>query len=171
MSKNISPISTENRIISLDILRGFAILGILIMNIQSFSMITAAYVNPTAYGDLTGINKWTWIISHIIADNKFMTIFSILFGAGIVLMSDKIKKAGRKQAGIYYRRIFWLFVIGMVHAYLFWYGDILVCYAVCGLIVFLFRNLKPGWLLFFGLFSLSHSTSSSPASISTPASL
>ncbi|MDX2445421.1 MAG: DUF418 domain-containing protein [Bacteroidales bacterium] len=154
MSKNISPITTENRIISLDILRGFAILGILIMNIQSFSMITAAYVNPTAYGDLTGINKWTWIISHIIADNKFMTIFSILFGAGIVLMSDKIKKAGRKPAGIYYRRIFWLFVIGMVHAYLFWYGDILVCYAMCGLIVFLFRNLKPGWLFFFGVLSL-----------------
>lgn len=154
MSKNISPVSVQDRILSLDILRGFAILGILIMNIQSFSMITAAYVNPTAYGDLTGINKWTWIISHIIADNKFMTIFSILFGAGIVLMSDKIRKAGRKPAGIYYRRIFWLFVIGMIHAYLFWYGDILVCYAVCGLLVFLFRNLKPGWLLFWGGLSL-----------------
>ncbi len=150
----ISPVSTKDRILSLDVLRGFAILGILIMNIQSFSMIVAAYVNPTAYGDLNGINKWTWMLSHIFADNKFMTIFSILFGAGIVLFSQKITKGGRKPASIYYRRIFWLFIIGMIHAYLFWYGDILVAYAMCGLIVFLFRNVRPGWLVFFGILSL-----------------
>ena len=155
MMKDISPLSSTERIISLDILRGFAIMGILIMNIQSFSMIGAAYLNPTAYGDFTGINKWTWLLSHVFADNKFMTIFSMLFGAGIVLMSNKIKNEGRKPAAFHYRRMFWLLVIGLVHSYLFWYGDILVAYAMCGLIVFLFRKLKAGWLLFFGILSLS----------------
>ncbi len=97
MIKDISPVSSTDRIISLDILRGFAILGILIMNIQSFSMVGAAYLNPTAFGDFTGINKWTWLLSHVFADNKFMTIFSMLFGAGIILMSDKYGKGSRKD--------------------------------------------------------------------------
>jgi len=155
MIKDISPISSSERIISLDILRGFAIMGILIMNIQSFSIVGAAYLNPTAYGDFTGINKWTWLLSHVFADNKFMTIFSMLFGAGIVLMSNKIEEAGLKPAVLHYRRMFWLLVIGLVHSYLFWFGDILTAYAMCGLIVFLFRKLKAGWLFFFGLLTLS----------------
>lgn len=155
MIKDISPISSSERIISLDILRGFAIMGILIMNIQSFSIVGAAYLNPTAYGDFTGINKWTWLLSHVFADNKFMTIFSMLFGAGIVLMSNKIEEAGLKPAALHYRRMFWLLVIGLVHSYLFWFGDILTAYAMCGLIVFLFRKLKAGWLFFFGLLTLS----------------
>jgi uncharacterized protein len=77
----IEPVGAPDRIISLDVLRGFAVLGILVMNVQSFSMISAAYINPTAYGDLTGINKWVWISSHIFADQKFLTLFSLLFGA------------------------------------------------------------------------------------------
>ena len=154
MAQNISPVSSTDRIISLDILRGFAILGILIMNVQSFSLIEAAYLNPTAYGDLAGINKWIWILSHVFADNKFISIFSMLFGAGIILMSFKIEEAGRVSATFHYRRIFWLLLIGLVHAYLFWYGDILVAYAMCGLLVYLFRKIKPGWLLFFGFLSM-----------------
>ena len=59
----VSPVAPAERIKSLDVLRGFAVLGILIMNIQSYSMIEAAYFNPTAWGDLTGLNKWVWILS------------------------------------------------------------------------------------------------------------
>lgn len=154
MIQNISPVDSGDRIRSLDILRGFAILGILIMNIQSFSNIEAAYLNPTTYGDFTGINKWIWILSHVFADNKFMSIFSMLFGAGIILMSFKIEDTGKKPAGFHYRRIFWLLLFGLVHAYLFWYGDILVAYAMCALLVYLFRKMKPGWLLFFGFLSM-----------------
>ena len=80
-----TPVQVSERIISLDVLRGFAILGILVMNIQSFSMIGAAYLNPTAFGDLTGINRLVWQLSHMFADLKFVSIFSMLFGAGIVL--------------------------------------------------------------------------------------
>jgi uncharacterized protein len=78
------PAVDAERIAPFDVLRGFALLGILLMNIQSFAMIDAAYVNPTAYGDLTGANLAVWLFSHVLADQKFMTIFSMLCGAGIV---------------------------------------------------------------------------------------
>lgn len=143
------------RIISIDILRGIAVLGILIMNIQSFSMISAAYINPNAFGDLTGINKTVWMISHVLADQKFMTIFSMLFGAGIILFSENIELKGYKPERFYYRRLFWLFTIGLIHAYVFWHGDILVAYAACGALAFLFRRLSPWILLAIGLIIFS----------------
>ena len=70
-----SPVPQKDRILSIDILRGVAVLGILIMNIQHFSMPQAAYINPTAYGDLSGWNRWVWILSHMLASEKFMGIF------------------------------------------------------------------------------------------------
>lgn len=145
------PVTIKERILSLDVLRGFAILGILIMNIQNYSMIQAAYLNPTAYGDLSGINKWVWIFSHILADQKFMTIFSLLFGAGIILMTSRAEAMKRKSGRLHYRRTFWLLIIGLMHAYLLWSGDILVPYALCALLAFLFRKFKARNLLIFGL--------------------
>lgn len=153
----IGPVSAPERIVSLDVLRGFALLGILIMNIQSFSMIDAAYLNPTAYGDLTGINKWVWILSYLLADQKFITIFSMLFGAGILLMTGRAESKGLKPAPLHYRRTLWLLLIGLIHAYVFWTGDILFPYAVCALIVYAFRKFSPKTLLLIGLviFSVS----------------
>ncbi len=145
----ISPTSLSERILSLDVLRGFAVLGILIMNIQSFSMIGAAYINPAAYGDLTGINKWVWIVSHLLASEKFMSIFSMLFGAGIVLFTERAIAKERKPSAFHYRRMFWLLVFGMIHSYLIWYGDILVAYSLCGMLAFVFRKMKPKKLILF----------------------
>ncbi|UCF05574.1 MAG: DUF418 domain-containing protein [bacterium] len=150
-----APVTLAERIGAIDALRGFAVLGILIMNIQSFSLVGAAYLNPTAYGDLSGANRWVWIISHIIADKKFMTIFSMLFGAGIVLMTDRIEARGSGARGIHYRRTMWLIVIGLLHAYLLWYGDILFTYGLCALLVYLFRRLSPGKLFAIGLVSFA----------------
>lgn len=138
------------RIPALDVLRGFAILGILVMNIQSFSMPEAAYLNPSAYGDLTGLNKCVWIVSHVVADQKFMTIFSLLFGAGIVLLTQRAEAKGRRSASVHYRRTLWLWIIGMMHAYLLWHGDILVPYSLCAVLVYLFRKLSPRKLLVIG---------------------
>ncbi len=90
----LQPVLQKDRILSIDVIRGIAVLGILIMNIQSMSMPGAAYINPEAYGDLTGLNKWVWILSHILADSKFITIFSILFGASVILLTDKSEHAG-----------------------------------------------------------------------------
>lgn len=151
----INPTKQTERIHSLDLLRGIALLGILIMNIQSFAMPGAAYLNPTAYGDLEGINRWVWTLSHIFADQKFMTLFSMLFGAGILLVSDRaVAKTGR-SAGLHYARNAGLLVIGLIHAHLIWYGDILVGYALCGFFVYLFRNRKPRTMLIFGLLFFS----------------
>jgi uncharacterized protein len=150
-----APVTLTERIGAIDTLRGFAVLGILIMNIQSFALAGAAYLNPTAFGDFSGVNRWVWIISHIIADKKFMTIFSMLFGAGIVLMTGRIEARGRSACGIHYRRTVWLLVIGLLHAYLLWYGDILFTYGLCALLVYLFRRLSPGKLLAIGLVSFA----------------
>jgi uncharacterized protein len=149
------PVTSGARIQSLDVLRGIAILGIFIMNIQSLSMPGAAYMNPMAYGDMTGLNKWVWILGHVFADQKFMTIFSILYGAGIVLITDKAESKGGKPRSLHYRRNFWLLIIGLIHAHLIWYGDILVTYALCAMLAYWLRNLSPWKLIFIGALLIS----------------
>jgi uncharacterized protein len=147
----LAPVADQQRIQSLDVLRGFAVLGILLMNIQHFSMLEPAYINPTAYGDLTGLNKLVWVLSHLLADSKFMSMFSILFGASALLVITKAEAAGRKPAGLHYRRNLWLLLIGHLHAYLFWSGDILVTYATCAFWVYFFRKRSVRALLIIGL--------------------
>ena len=149
------PVPESNRIPSLDAMRGFALLGILIINIQSFSMIYAAYFNPTAYGDLSGVHRWVWILSHLFADQKFMTIFSMLFGAGIVLMAGRAEASGRSATALHFRRMLLLIAFGAIHAYLLWYGDILVIYGMSGLVVYLFRRRSSRTLLILGIVLLA----------------
>ena len=139
------PVPGSTRIASIDVLRGFALLGILLMNIQLFAMPDAAYFNPTAYGDLTGANYYVWLGSRMFADQKFMTIFSMLFGAGIVLMTTRAEARGESR-GVHRRRMGWLAVFGLLHAHLLWAGDILFLYAVCGMLVYRLRA-KPSRLL------------------------
>ena len=153
------PVVQTERIPTLDVMRGFALLGILLMNIQSFSMIYAAYFNPASYGDLTGVHLWVWILSHLLADQKFMTLFSMLFGAGIVLMAERAEARGRRPAGLHYRRMLILILLGAIHAYLVWYGDILVVYGMSGLVVYLFWRRSWKTLLVMGVLMLSVSSS------------
>ncbi len=141
------PVTQTERIASLDVLRGVAVLGILIMNIQAFAMPIAAYFNPYAYGDLTGANYLVWLLSHLLADRKFMTIFSLLFGAGIALMARRREAADARPARLHYRRMAVLLVFGLFHAYLLWDGDILVTYALCGMAVYPLRRVRPARLL------------------------
>jgi uncharacterized protein len=145
------PASDSERIRSLDVLRGFAMLGILIMNVQAFAMPEAAYINPTAYGSLVGANGWVWFLSHVLADRKFMTIFSMLFGAGILLFTRRAEARGDSPTRLHVRRMSWLVVFGVLHAYLLWYGDILVAYALCGLLVYPLRRWRPARRLMLGL--------------------
>ena len=155
MKSSLSPTKINDRIKSLDIIRGIAILGILIMNIQSFSMPGSAYSNPLAFGDLNGINKWVWILSHVFADMKFMNIFSILFGAGIILVTSRSEMKTGKSAVLHYKRTFWLLIFGLFHAHLIWYGDILVTYALCAFLLFPLRKIKPSVQLLLGIFIFS----------------
>src|SRR4051812_3528681 len=100
-----TPVTAAERLTTLDALRGFALLGILTMNVQYFAMIGIAYENPTAYGDLTGLNYAVWYVGALLADTKFMAIFSMLFGAGIVLMTSRAEASGRPAALLHYRRM------------------------------------------------------------------
>ncbi len=147
-----SPVAPGQRIVALDVLRGFALLGILVMNIQLFAMpVQFITFNPLAYGDLTGINLAVWSLSHIFADQKFMTIFSPLFGASILLLAERLEARGQSARGIHYRRNVWLLLFGLAHGFLLWNGDILVPYALAGFVVFRFRNMRPRRLVILGL--------------------
>ena len=153
---NPGPTVPGQRIVALDVLRGFALLGILVMNIQLFAMpVQFITFNPLAYGDLTGINLAVWSLSHIFADQKFMTIFSPMFGAGILLLADRLEARGQSARGIHYRRNLWLLLFGLAHGFLLWTGDILAPYAIAGFVVFLFRNMRPRRLVIVGLVFLS----------------
>ena len=125
-----------DRLVSIDALRGIAVLGILMMNVQGFAMTPFAYDNPTMQMDLTGANLDVWAFAHTFFAFKFVTLFSTLFGAGIVLMAGDGEDTGR-----HYPRMLWLLAIGAIHAYFLWWGDILVHYALLGMLAVLLRGL------------------------------
>ncbi|NNC57736.1 MAG: DUF418 domain-containing protein [Woeseiaceae bacterium] len=146
-SASAGPVLASERIVSLDVLRGVAVLGILVMNIYGFAMPFIAYANPLAMGGTELHNIGTWFFTHIIFDQKFLSIFAMLFGAGLVLMTGRAEARDAKYGRIFYRRQFWLLILGAVHGYLIWFGDILFMYAVIGMMVFLFRNRQPRTLI------------------------
>lgn len=149
MNAHAAPVAAKDRFESLDVLRGIAVLGILMVNVQAFAMVWPAYQNPTAHMDFTGINQTAWFFQHVFFEMKFITLFSALFGAGIILMTGDGPDSSTK---VHYRRMLWLLAFGLVHAYALWFGDILVTYALAGMIVVLFRRMSVGKLVFWGLF-------------------
>jgi uncharacterized protein len=144
-------VAETERIQALDVLRGFAVLGILVMNVQSLAMPLAAYLNPHAAGPLEGREWWVWLGGHALADRKFINIFSMLFGAGVLLFSGRVEARGQRARALHYRRMLWLLLLGALHAYLLWYGDILFSYAVCGMLIYPLRKRRPRTLLIVGL--------------------
>ena len=140
MRYSSGPVRDRERISSLDILRGIAVLGILVMNIYAFAMPMAAYSNPLAGGGTGALDMGTWFVTHLLFDQKFMSIFSMMFGAGIVLMSRRADAKEVRFAPIFYRRQFWLMLMGLLHAYFIWLGDILFFYALCGMLVYVLHR-------------------------------
>ena len=133
----LKPVQEKERYTSLDVVRGMAVFGILFVNIQDFSMVTGARYGYWISGGTDEINKAIWTATFVLFDTKFIAIFTMLFGASIALYSDKRKETGRKVWGIYYSRMFALVLIGGLHTFLLWDGDILYDYAVFGLILYL----------------------------------
>lgn len=144
------PVSAAERIASVDVIRGVALLGILAMNIVGFAWPWEVYEIPVSAPGASGIDTALWAFNHVVFDTKMMTLFSMLFGAGLVLMSDRAEGRGARLVGTYYRRLAWLLVIGLVHAYLIWDGDVLVLYACCGLFLYPLRRLSPAKLIILG---------------------
>jgi uncharacterized protein len=147
--RHADPVAQTNRFESLDILRGVAVLGILMVNVQSFTMVPNAYIYPPAHMDLSGENGMAWLFTRIFFEMKFITIFSALFGAGVLLMVGEDRAASRK---LHYSRMRWLLAFGVVHCFGLWYGDILMTYAISGFIVVALQHMSATKLLLWGVF-------------------
>lgn len=128
------------RIVALDIVRGVAVMGILAMNIVGFAMPFQAYLNPLALGPIGDLDLASWAFSFVFVDGKMRGLFSLLFGASMLLAIWQSEAKGEPADIVHYRRMIWLLFFGLVHLYLIWFGDILVGYALIGMIAFLFRN-------------------------------
>lgn len=150
----IVPVQKEERILFLDSLRGIALLGILLMNSMAMSQPHQFYDKMDLSQPNTGLNFYAWALEMIFFEGTMRGLFSILFGAGTVLLLSRLVKnlKGLEPADIYYRRMLWLLVFGLINAFLFlWPGDILYPYALCGLLLFPFRNLPSKKLLWIAL--------------------
>ena len=148
------PVRETERINSLDVIRGVSLLGILLMNIVMMGLPDEAYADPAVIGGATGWNLWAWCIASMGFEGAMRAIFSMLFGAGVLLFTgrDEEKAGGISVADAWYRRTIWLFVFGMIHAYiLLWPGDILYSYGLMGMFLFPFRKVAPGKLFAVGM--------------------
>lgn len=140
------PVSEKGRISSVDLIRGVAVLGILVINIVGLGLPDPAYFDPSAYGGSTGWNLRAFFINSIFFEGAMRGLFSMLFGAGIILFMQIKEEAGAglELAETWYRRLILLILFGMVHSYLLvWPGDILFSYGIIGLLLFPFRNSRP----------------------------
>ena len=147
---------SDSRYITLDAMRGFAVMGILAMNIIGFAMPEWAYITPAAYGGDSVADRGSWFLSFILIDGKMRGLFSLLFGASMMLVIDRATAKGESAAHVHYRRMVWLMLFGLAHYFLIWFGDILFLYAIVGMIAFRFRDwpvrrLVIAALIIFGL--------------------
>ena len=152
------PVAPSERYFSLDALRGFALLGILVPNIWAFAWPMAAMTDPTVVGD-TPANHLAHDITSTAFLGKFMFLFALLFGSGVVMYARKFDTAdehGRYHTKLHtgwhlwYTRCAVLLVFGLIHAYLFWFGDILTFYAVAGLTLLWWVRRLPPQVQFWG---------------------
>ncbi|HYJ31124.1 MAG TPA: DUF418 domain-containing protein [Allosphingosinicella sp.] len=147
------------RIEALDFVRGAALFGILLMNITGFGL-PGAYFNPHNAGGADGANLSAWMITMIGFEGTQRALFSMLFGASVILLTARLEASGRRDAAdIYIRRNLWLVGFGLVNAFVFlWDGDILYAYGITALFAFPFRRLGPKPLLAIGLAALAGAT-------------
>ncbi len=143
--------ANPQRIIAIDTLRGFALLGILLMNIMFYAMPQIAYFNPTTLFGAAWYDRLAYALVHVVAENKFMALFSLLFGASVVLITNKTASKGSNPARYHYTRNFWLLVIGLMHMNLLWSGDVLALYAVSAFVLYPLRKLATRRQFVLGL--------------------
>jgi uncharacterized protein len=132
--------ATNTRFLELDALRGFAVMGILLMNIVGFSMPEMAYINPAVFGGTDLPDSIAWILSYLFIDGKMRGLFTFLFGASLILICERADAKGESPAGTHFSRMIWLMVFGLAHYFFIWWGDILFLYAVIGCGAYFMRN-------------------------------
>lgn len=149
----LDQVGRKDRLKTIDAVRGFAVMGILAMNIVGFGLPGNAYVNPAVAGGTHGADLWAWAFAEVFFDGKMRALFAMLFGASILLMAERNDSPGIVRRHL--ARMVVLLGIGMVHAWLIWSGDILVTYALVGMLVFPWRNLPVRRLFLLAVIGLA----------------
>ena len=139
------------RIDSLDFIRGVAVMGILVANLPAFALPEAAYFSPLAWGGSAGWDRFAWVATYVLVEGKMRGLFSMLFGASMLLVVQRARAAGDSPARVHYARMATLFAVGCAHLYLVWWGDILSHYALVGAIAFVFVALPTRPLVWLGI--------------------
>jgi uncharacterized protein len=149
MTLLFEPISSDQRLRTLDVLRGSALLGIALMNIVFSGLPFAAYANPNVWGGNDPLNVGVLAVQWVLFDGKMRALFSMMFGAGIVLFMDRAlaRENSVRAADLLTRRMLWLILFGALHGWLIWAGDILYAYGLFGLLIVPMRNVSPRKLL------------------------
>lgn len=142
--------SQPARHLTLDFIRGVAVMGILLANLPAFGMPEAAYFSPLAWGGTSTADLVAWFTTYVLVEGKMRGLFSFLFGASMLLVIERAEAGGDNGAAVHFRRMAVLFVIGCLHLYLIWWGDILAHYALCGALAFMFVRLPTRWLVGVG---------------------
>lgn len=140
----MAPSPAAERILALDGLRGIAVIGIVGMNVLAFALPGPAYYNPLSFGGTGPADYWVWLASFVFIEDKFRTLFAMLFGAGCLIL---IERAGEKPWRAHYARMIVLFAIGLVHAVLLASNDVLRAYALAGLFLPLLAGLSARALM------------------------
>jgi len=143
----MEPVQEPERIHALDVLRGFAIFGIFMVNIAFFSMPLAKLMDPSLLADATAGDQIAHAVMRSLFEYKFVSLFSMLFGIGLIVQMQRAEKRNRPFVGLYLRRTFILMALGLAHAFLLWYGDILFIYSLVALIAMWCRRLSPRVML------------------------
>lgn len=155
MKQKVSPISGKDRLETIDMLRGFALLGIIIANIVWYLYPAYLQQDPSFKNDWTAFwNESDYAVQSALAMfvvGKFVLLFSMLFGFGMVIMQERTAIKQLNFWGIYSRRLIALFIFGSIHAYFIWFGDILTDYAILGFLLLLMHKLKPRTLLLISI--------------------
>lgn len=142
-----SPVKPSERYIILDALRGFALLGIILANYPEFSLYTFKPEEVAAAMPTAGVDRVVRYLQYVLVDGKFYTLFSLLFGMGFSIIISHAAQKGNGGFRLFYRRMIVLLLIGFVHLMFIWSGDILMLYALMGMVLPLFRNVSNRGLL------------------------
>lgn len=146
----LAPVRAEARLETLDVLRGFALLGILIVNIAIFSQPAQVIALPLDPATPLVDRVADWLI-RFLAEAKFYSLFSFLFGLGFALQLQRAEAQGAGIGRVYVRRLLVLLGIGLIHAFLIWVGDVLTLYALLGFVLLAFRKARPRTLLIWAV--------------------
>jgi len=148
MKLQMEPIQKEKRISSLDVLRGISLLGIVIVNMISFNA-PVLYYNPYEWWKDSDAEVYQWV--ELIFQSSFYPIFAMMFGYGSVILRQRIKDRGLSFTHLYIKRLLFLLVIGLLHAFFIWSGDILANYAIYGMLLMVLLELSGEVLLISGI--------------------